>query len=114
MKPTAVLVNTSRGAVIDERAMLCALDENWIGAAALDVVESEPLVADSPLLQPDNIVVTPHLAGYSPHGVAIRWRHSVDALIALARQQWPASCVNPSVLPRRPLSREPNINTEEF
>ncbi len=53
MKPTAYLVNTSRGAVIDEAALIRALNENWISGAALDVFEIEPLPADSPLRDPD-------------------------------------------------------------
>ena len=52
MKPTAYLVNTSRGPVVDEAALALALRENWIAGAALDVYEKEPLPADSPLRDP--------------------------------------------------------------
>jgi glyoxylate reductase len=65
MKPTAYLVNTSRGPVIDEAALARALRENWIGGAALDVYENEPLPADSPLRDPsiaDRCRLMPHFA----------------------------------------------------
>jgi glyoxylate reductase len=62
MKPTAIFVNTSRGEVVDEEALLRALKERWIGGAGLDVFEREPLAADHPLLQLSNVVVTPHIA----------------------------------------------------
>lgn len=63
MKKTAILVNTSRGAVIDEKALCVALKEGWIAAAALDVFEEEPISPDSPLLTLDNVVLTPHIGG---------------------------------------------------
>jgi glyoxylate reductase len=65
MKPTAFLVNTSRGPVVDENALACALKENWIAGAALDVYEKEPLPADSPLRDPaieDRCRLLPHFA----------------------------------------------------
>ena len=63
MKPTAVLVNTSRGSVVDETALIEALQEGQIAGAGLDVFETEPVSLDNPLLKMDNVVVTPHSAG---------------------------------------------------
>ena len=63
MKPTAVLINTSRGPTVDERALIAALREGRIAAAGLDVFEQEPVAPDNPLLAMDNVVVTPHSAG---------------------------------------------------
>ena len=63
MKPTAVFVNTSRGPVVDESALIDALREGRIAAAGLDVFEKEPIDQDNPLLSMDNVVVTPHSAG---------------------------------------------------
>jgi len=63
MKPTAILVNVSRGRVIDEAALIRALQEGWIAGAALDVFEKEPLPPDSPLWDMENVIVTPHIAG---------------------------------------------------
>jgi phosphoglycerate dehydrogenase-like enzyme len=63
MKPTSVLINVARGGVVDEAAMITALNEKWIAGAALDVFEQEPLPADSPLWQMDNVIISPHIAG---------------------------------------------------
>ncbi len=104
MKPTAILVNTSRGPVVDERSLVRALAEGWIAAAGLDVFEEEPLGKNHPLLQLGNVVLTPHGAGYSANGLELRWRLSVESIIALAQGRWPASCVNREVKPARGLS----------
>ena len=63
MKPTAVLINTCRGPVVDEAALIRALEAGKIAGAGLDVLEEEPTPADNPLLHMDNVMVTPHLAG---------------------------------------------------
>jgi len=65
MKPSAVLVNVARGGVVDEAALIRALDEKWIAGAALDVFEQEPLPADSRLWHMDNVIISPHVAGFT-------------------------------------------------
>jgi len=61
MKPTAFLINTSRGKVVDEKALIKALEEKWIAGAALDVFENEPINAENPLTKFENVVLTPHI-----------------------------------------------------
>ena len=63
MKPTAFLINTSRGTVVDEEALIEALKEKQIAGAALDVLKKEPMEKDNPLLDMDNVVTAPHIGG---------------------------------------------------
>ncbi len=65
MKPTAVLINACRGPVVDEAALVRAIEENKIMAAGLDVLEEEPTPTDNPLFQYDNVLITPHLASFT-------------------------------------------------
>lgn len=98
MKPTAILINASRGPVIDEAALVRALEERWIAGAGLDVMEQEPPDPSSPLFTFENVVLTPHVAGYATDGIALRWKYSVETVLALSRGEPPRSCVNPQVL----------------
>ena len=68
MKPTAFLLNTSRGPLVDEAALIAALEAEQIAGAGLDVFEAEPLPASSPLLGNDRVIITPHVAGLSNEG----------------------------------------------
>jgi D-3-phosphoglycerate dehydrogenase / 2-oxoglutarate reductase len=63
MKPTAVLVNTARGGVVDESALIAALSEERLAAAGLDVFDDEPPSPDNPLFAMDRVVLSPHIAG---------------------------------------------------
>lgn len=67
MRPNAFLLNIARGRIIDEQALIRALQDGWIAGAGLDVVEEEPLPADSPLYSMPNVILTPHIAGVSTH-----------------------------------------------
>jgi phosphoglycerate dehydrogenase-like enzyme len=67
MKPTAFLLNISRGGVIDEPALIAALEQKQIAGAGLDVFEQEPLPADSPLWEMENVIITPHASNNSEH-----------------------------------------------
>jgi phosphoglycerate dehydrogenase-like enzyme len=107
MKPTSILINTSRGPVVDEPVLVRALTEGWIGAAGLDVLDPEPPNPDNPLLKLSNVVITPHIAGYSDLYLSESWRLSLETAIAFSRGQWPRSYVNRDVKPRWKLSRGP-------
>jgi D-3-phosphoglycerate dehydrogenase len=100
MKPTGVLINTARGALVDEEALVEALGGGHIAAAGLDVFEQEPLPPDSPLRGLDNVVLTPHSAGLSEASVkTVRVEVGRAAADVLAGR-WPKQVANPGVRPR--------------
>jgi len=102
MKPTAVLVNTTRGPVVDQRALYRALKQGRIAAAGLDVAEEEPIPLDDPLLTLDNVTITPHVGSAS---VATRGKMAaiaVENVLAVLRGEQPPNCVNPEAGRPRP------------
>lgn len=94
MKKTAVLVNASRGPVVDENALIEALKSRRIGGACLDVFEKEPLAKDSGLRQLDNIVLTPHIAYCSNEALAGRYQFFAENCQRVAAGQPPKMAVN--------------------
>ena len=82
MKPTAVLVNTARGPIVDKVALAAALHEGGLGAAALDVTDPEPLPRDDPLLAAPNLLVVPHIASATKTARAAMADRTVDNLLA--------------------------------
>ncbi len=82
MKPTAILVNTARGSIVDEAALIDALETHRIAAAGLDVFETEPLAPESRLKRLPNVVLTPHSAGISPETVEAGLAMSIDNVFA--------------------------------
>ncbi len=98
MKPTAFLINTSRGGVIDQAALSEALRENKIAGAALDVLEREPPDAGDPILQLPNALVLPHIGSATRETRMAMLNLAVDNLLAALRGARPACLVNPEVL----------------
>lgn len=109
MKPTAYLVNLARGGLVDQPALIKALQEGWIAGAALDVFAVEPLEADSPLRQipRDRLILTPHNAGASQEGATSGPRAVMENLKRGLAGEPPLYFNNPAVLPawRARLSR---------
>lgn len=105
MKESAVIINTARGPIIDEAALIHALQTKQIAGAGLDVLEQEPPELDNPLFGMENVVITPHVASATTR-MRPETRRRVGREVALVlRGKWPMSCVNPTVLPRVPLER---------
>jgi glyoxylate reductase len=100
MKPSAVLVNTSRGPIVDQRALHEALASRQIFAAGIDVTEVEPIPADDPLLALDNLVITPHIASASFDTRRRMALMAAENLVAGLRGEVPPNCVNPEALGR--------------
>jgi D-3-phosphoglycerate dehydrogenase / 2-oxoglutarate reductase len=100
MKPGAILVNTSRGPLIDIDALRVALDEGRLGGAGLDVLEVEPPAADDPLLRRDDVIVTPHAAFYSEESVQELQRKAVEQVIEALAGRTPPYAVNAEALGR--------------
>jgi phosphoglycerate dehydrogenase-like enzyme len=98
MKPTAILVNAARGPVVDTDALVAALRDGVINAAALDVTDPEPLPPDHPLIALPNAIVVPHIASAT---VATRDQMAelaAENLLAVLRGERPPHIVNPEVL----------------
>jgi D-3-phosphoglycerate dehydrogenase len=101
MKPTAYLVNTSRGQVIDEDALCRALDEEWIAGAALDVFDPEPLSRESPLrdLDQERVILTPHSASHTWESRQGNVEYAIASTLAILRGEIPDTVVNPEAIP---------------
>jgi D-3-phosphoglycerate dehydrogenase len=112
MKKTAIFVNTGRGPTVHEPSLIKALEEGWIAAAGLDVLEQEPPETTNALLKMENVILTAHVASASARFDPVR-RRRVGAEIALALTgRWPRSCVNPGVLEKSGLRRWQPVSME--
>lgn len=99
MKPSAYLINTSRGPVVDETALIAALQDGQIAGAGLDVFEHEPLSNDSPLLRMENVTVTPHTASYADETFRIMFQRVGEEAALTLRGQMPNTPVNGTIKP---------------
>lgn len=101
MKPGSFLINVSRGPVVDEPALIRALQDGHLGGAGLDVFDPEPPLPDNPLLRMTNVVVTPHVASNTDKGI---WRMSqgvVDQVLQVLAGECPSCLIDPAAWPGR-------------
>jgi len=106
MKPTAFLLNTSRGAVVDTAALARALREGWIAGAGLDVMPEEPPSLDDPLLGMETLILTPHASFYSEQSLRELQTRAAEEVARVLGGRKPLHLVNPGVLPR---ARAPHL-----
>jgi len=100
MKPGAYLINCARGEVVDEKALVTALQNNWIKGAAIDVLEEEPLNERNPLLDMPNVIITPHIAGITVLSSFQRGEEIVKRILEIFAGKKPQGLVNPEVWPK--------------
>jgi len=106
MKPSAFLINCSRGPVVDEPALIEALRANMIAGAGLDVFSPEPPAPDNPLLKLENVIVTPHIASHTADGVRAMSVGVAEEVRAVLNNQRPRWLANPEVWENRRLKAE--------
>jgi D-3-phosphoglycerate dehydrogenase / 2-oxoglutarate reductase len=101
MKPTAILVNTARGELVDEAAVARAVDERWIAGAAVDAFAQEPLPDGHPYraVDPERLVLTPHNVAHSEAGRRANLCLALEQILAVGRGEPPAHLINPEALP---------------
>ena len=98
MKKTAFIINTARGPIIDEKALIKALQEGWIQGAGIDVFEQEPTSPDNPLLKMENVIVAPHALGWTDQVFMNEWDQMLRQIAEIARGDVPEGLVNRGVL----------------
>ncbi|MCS6951620.1 MAG: hypothetical protein NZM33_02060 [Bryobacteraceae bacterium] len=100
MKPSAWLVNTARGAVVDQHALVRALKEGWIAGAGIDVYATEPPPKDDPLRNLDNVILTPHALAWTEELIREVGAEACGNILAVARGEAPPGLLNREVLER--------------
>jgi D-3-phosphoglycerate dehydrogenase len=98
MKPTAFLINTARGPLVDEAALAKALKEKRIAGAGIDVFDPEPPKADNPLFGAPNVVLSPHSAGLTVECVIRMATHAAQAIMDVLEGRRPEGVINPEAL----------------
>lgn len=101
MKPTALLINTARGELVDEGALIEVLATHTIGGAALDVLSSEPPTKTNKLLTMENVILSPHVAYYSEEALAQVQTDTATAVVDVLNGHQPINLVNPVVWDHR-------------
>jgi D-3-phosphoglycerate dehydrogenase len=116
MRPTAYFINTARGAIVDESALVRALNEGWIAGAGIDVYENlamfdpDAVHKDHPFFHMRNVILTPHSGGCSAESLQQAASESACQVISVLRGEWPVNCVNPQVTPRVALQKSKSMS----
>ena len=98
MKPTAFLINTARGPIVDQKALTRALAGRWIAGAGIDVFEQEPVDPADPLLELDNVILSPHALAWTEEIIRDNGLEACEHILSVARGQAPEGLVNREVL----------------
>jgi phosphoglycerate dehydrogenase-like enzyme len=98
MKPSAFLINTARGPIVDQGALTRALTDKWIAGAGIDVFEKEPIAPDDPLLSLDNVILSPHGLAWTEEIARDNGLEACDNILSVANGRVPAGIVNKEVL----------------
>jgi len=106
MRPTAYIINTARGPIVDEAALIKALQQKQIAGAGLDVFEKEPVDPANPLLKMDNVMVLPHSGSFSDEALEIQPVNPAQEVARVLSGFWPRNVVNPQVEPKIDLQNE--------
>ena len=102
MKPSAYLINTSRGEAIEEEALMKAINENWIAGAGIDVFHQEPLPVDSPMrsLDPERVFLTPHSIAHTHASFVANRTMAIETAVVALNGKLPVPVVNPDAIPK--------------
>lgn len=114
MKKSAFLINAARGPIVDETALIKALNEGWICGAGLDVFEQEPVQNDNPLLKMDNVILSPHALAQTDQTFSNMWDIIVGQMAAILRGEIPQTLVNKDVLDSAKLKNKMNRLQEKI
>ncbi|MDX1742379.1 MAG: NAD(P)-dependent oxidoreductase, partial [Ruegeria sp.] len=96
MKPTSIVINVSRGGLVDESALAEALNHGRVHGAGIDVFEQEPVAPNNPLLHSPNTIVSDHAAWYSERSVAVLQRNAAEEIIRVLNGDPPKNWKNPN------------------
>jgi D-3-phosphoglycerate dehydrogenase len=100
MEKEPLLINTSRGTIVDEKALIQALREGFVSGAGLDVLEKEPPDSKNPLLKMENVILSPHISFYSVESISELKRRTAENVSSVLLGKWPKSVVNREVMGR--------------
>jgi hypothetical protein len=110
MEKKPIVINTSRGPIIDEKALIKALAEGQISGAGLDVLEKEPPDPENPLLKMNNVILSPHVSFYSVESISELKRRTAKNVSDVLRGRWPISVVNREVIGKTRASIQPSLD----